>query len=326
MGDEQRGAKSKSRLLPKERRDTNKSDLIRADNFMDHQQEQPATYIMGHSESELQRLIDQSQFLSTFTEQALLAAGFTNGMRVLDVGCGPGDVSFLAAKLIGPSGTVIGVDKSTEAIALARKRASAAKFQNVIFTEGDVADLSLEQAVDAAVGRLILIHLPDPVAILRRVASHVRPGGVIAFQEMDMNVLSVRSLPYSPLYEQCLDWVKETLRQARVEMHMGLKLYSTFVDAGLPAPQMNMGMRVEGGPDSPVYEYVANTVRTLLPVMDKFGVARAEEVQIETLAQRLRDEVVYGAGVIVLPPHVSAWTRVKESMGDEGSRSVGPRQ
>jgi hypothetical protein len=83
---------------------------------------------------------------------------------------------------------------------------------------------------------------------------------------------------------------------------------------------MNMGVRVEGGPDSPAYEYVANTVRTLLPVMDKLGVARTEEVQIETLAQRLRDEVVYGAGVIVVPPHVSAWARVKESMGDEGSR------
>jgi hypothetical protein len=52
------------------------------------------------------------------------------------------------------------------------------------------------------------------------------------------------------------------------------------------SPQMNMGVRVEGGPDSPAYEYVANTVRTLLPVMDKLGGAKAEEVQIETLAQR----------------------------------------
>jgi hypothetical protein len=92
-------------------------------------------------------------------------------------------------------------------------------------------------------------------------------------------------------------------------MHMGLKLYPTFVDAGLPAPQMIMGVRVEGGPDSPAYEYMANTVRTLLPVMERLGVARAEEVQIETLAQRLRDEVISGAGVIVVASLVGAWAR-----------------
>jgi ubiquinone/menaquinone biosynthesis C-methylase UbiE len=276
---------------------------------MDHRQESTPTYILGHSENELQRLIDQSQFFSSLTEQVFLSAGLTNGMRVLDIGCGAGDTSLLAAKLVGPSGTVVGIDKSTEAITLARARASAAKFQNVIFIEGDVADLSVEQSVDAAVGRLVLIHQPDPVATLRRVASHVRPGGVIAFQELDMNVLSVRSLPYSHLYEQSIHWIRETARQAQIEMHMGLKLYPTFVDAGLPAPQMIMDVRVEGGPDSPAYEYVANTVRTLLPVMERLGVTRAEEVQIETLAQRLRDEVVSGAGVIVVAPLVGAWAR-----------------
>lgn len=208
---------------------------------MDQQPGQIPTYILGHSESELQRLIDQSRFFEGLTVQVLLNAGVASGMRVLDIGCGAGDVSFLAAKLVGPSGTVIGIDKSTEAIALARERASRAEFQNVTFIEGDMIDLSLEQSFDAAVGRLVLMYQPDPVAALRRIACHVRPGGIIAFQELALNIFSVRSLPHSQLYEQCIYWMKETLRHARIELHMGLKLYPTFVEAGLPVPQMIMG-------------------------------------------------------------------------------------
>lgn len=272
---------------------------------MDNQPQQIPIYVFGHSEDELQRLIDQSRFFGSLTEQVFLSAGLGSGMRALDLGCGAGDVSFLAAKLVGPSGTVIGIDKSAESIAIARDRASKAKLQNVIFIEGDIADLSLEPPVDAVVGRLVLMYLAEPAVALRQLAGQVRPGGVIAFQEIDTT--GARSLPPSPLYEKCIHWIRETVRQGKSELQMGLKLYQTFISAGLPAPQMIMSARIEGGLDSPAYEYVAQTVRSVLPMMERFGVAKAEEVQIETLAQRLRDEVASGGGVVVLPPLVGAW-------------------
>jgi ubiquinone/menaquinone biosynthesis C-methylase UbiE len=152
---------------------------------MRRQQAIDREYVLGHSDEELQRLVRQSRLFGDLTEQLLLKAGIGTGLRVLDVGCGPGDVSFLAAGLVGPSGSVIGVDKSTEAIAVARERASAAQLRNVTFVEGDVSDFSLEGSVDAAVGRFVLQHLPDPVAALRGISRHVKAGGVIAFQEMD---------------------------------------------------------------------------------------------------------------------------------------------
>ena len=74
---------------------------------MGNQQTQKSVYVFGHSESELRRLIDQSQFFGGLTEQVFLSAGLASGMRVLDVGCGAGDVSFLAAKLVGASGRVL---------------------------------------------------------------------------------------------------------------------------------------------------------------------------------------------------------------------------
>lgn len=158
------------------------------------------------------------------------------------------------------------------------------------------------------VGRLVLLFLPDPAATLRRVANHVRAGGVLAFHEMDFTGRPL-SLPPSPLYEKVISWVTETYRRGKVETQMGLKLYQTFIRAGLPAPQMIMEARVEGGPDSPAYAYVAQSVRSMLPMIEQLEVVTAEEVQIETLAERLRDEVVAGGGVITLPNLVGAWTR-----------------
>jgi ubiquinone/menaquinone biosynthesis C-methylase UbiE len=272
---------------------------------MGNQQAQKPVYVFGHAENELQRLIDQSCFFGGLTEQIFLNAGLGTGMQVLDIGCGTGDVSFLAARLVGPSGKVVGMDKSAASIAIARERAATAKLQNVAFIVGDVADVSLGQSFDVVVGRLVLMYLPDPASALRRIAGQVRPGGLIIFHEMDTT--GFRSLPYSPLFEKCAGWIGETCRRGKVEIQMGLKLYQTFLSAGLPAPQMILGARIEGGPNSPAYEYVAQTVRSVLPMMEQFGVAKAEEVQIETLAQRLRDEVTSGGGVIVIPPLVGAW-------------------
>lgn len=279
---------------------------------MTSQPKQNSTYFLGHADDELQRLIDQARFFGDLTEQVLTQAGIGSGMRVLDIGCGAGDVSFLLSKLVGPSGAVIGIDKAGEAITTARERAAGAWLQNVTFLEEDMSDLSIEQPVDAVVGRLVLMYLPDPAAALRQLARHVRPGGVIAFQEMDMS--GIKALPHFRLFEQSNYRITETFRRGKVEIQMGLKLYQTFTAAGLAAPQMIMGARVEGGLDSPVYEYITQVTRTLLPMMEKLGVAQAEEVQIDTLAQRLRDEVVATGGVIVAPPLVGAWAR-KSSNG-----------
>jgi hypothetical protein len=71
---------------------------------------------------------------------------------------------------------------------------------------------------------------------------------------------------------------------------------------------MTLGARVEGGPNARAYEYTAATVRSLLPAMENYGVASAQEVQIDTLAARLRDELVASGGVLVLPPLVGAWS------------------
>ncbi len=112
---------------------------------------QPSGYALEHAEDELDRIINVARFFGDLTEHVLHLTGLAPGMRVLDVGCGPGDVVFLAARLVGPEGTVIGVDRSPEAIEQAQQRAAAVGLTNVHFLTQDLSDaeLVLDEAVDA---------------------------------------------------------------------------------------------------------------------------------------------------------------------------------
>ena len=278
------------------------------------QNNQGRVYVLGHSAEELNRLIDQARLFGELTEDVFVRAGIGPGMRVLDVGCGAGDVSFLLARMVGPSGTVVGVDRSEDAVAMANARAQAMGLAQVSFSQGKLEDISLDQPVDAAVGRFVLMYSPQPSVSLRRIAANVRAGGIVAFQEM--NVAEAKSFPQVDLFEQSMRLIVETLDREKVKNLMGLGLYRTFVEAGLPPPQMIMGARVEGSSDSLGYQIVAQVVKSLLPVMEKLGIANEKEVQIETLAQRLRDEVISRGAVIVLPPLVGAWTRTLLAKAD----------
>jgi SAM-dependent methyltransferase len=268
-----------------------------------------AIYALGHSEEERRRLTEQDVFLGGLTRRLFSEAGVGPGMRVLDIGCGVGDVSLLAASLVGPEGEVVGVDRDPLALANATERIRALEPTNVTFVEGDIRDLDFDRPFDAAVGRFVLMYLADPVAALRRVAGHVRPGGVVAFQEYHFADGSL-SYPRAALWERTGELLLETFRRAGTEMGMGLKMYPAFVAAGLPAPHIRVERPAGGGPEYQGYGYVAGVVRSLLPMAQKFGVvAGTEEVGIETLHERLRDEVVALGGVVTMPSIAGAWSR-----------------
>jgi SAM-dependent methyltransferase len=277
-------------------------------------------YVLGTSEVELQRLIDQSRFYGELTEEVLRRAGIGAGMRVLDVGCGAGDVSLLVASLVGPSGSVIGIDRMPESVQLARARLASSQLADATFLEGDLLQLTLDVPVDAIVGRFVLLYLADPVSALQRLRRFVRPGGLVVFHEMDMT--AARSVPPVPLYQTVVHWIIETFRRGRVELDMGSRLFATFRQAGLPTPELLLRARIEGVPDSPAYAYLAHTLRSLLPIAEKLGVTTGAEVQIDTLADRLREEVVRADAVVVLPSLVGAWSRIPDQrLGSASQRA-----
>src|SRR5438132_9215765 len=273
---------------------------------MDAAQAEQYNYALGHSEQELERLSHQGQAFAPFTSHLFEQAGIGPGMRILDVGSGAGDVAFLAAELVGPSGNVIGVDRVGAAVEWATARASSREIKNVTFLEGDPALMLFDQKFDAVLGRFVLMYYHDPVETIRRLARHVRPGALIVFQEFDM--ANGRSLPTAPTFERARDWMTKTLSSTGARIQLGLELYPLFLAAGLPGPSLRMDVLIGGGAEFP-YEIIAAAIQSLLPVMEERKIATAAEVDIPTLAGRMRDEVVAGKGVVLSPALIGAWSR-----------------
>ena len=142
-------------------------------------------YVMGRSAEETARLQKQSLLYNPSTRRLFEEAGITTGMKILDVGSGAGDVALLAADLVGPSGTVLGVDPNPSILQTARERVRAAGLGNVSFIAEDIRSVELDQDFDAVVGGIVLLYLDEPEALLRLLSGHLRPGGIVAFQEID---------------------------------------------------------------------------------------------------------------------------------------------
>ncbi|WP_192177862.1 methyltransferase domain-containing protein [Mesorhizobium amorphae] len=263
-------------------------------------------YTLGYSEGEFKRLQLQGDFVRDLTEDVLRRAGLKQGMHVLDLGCGVGDVSLLAGQLVGPSGSVLGIDRSQDAVEAAERRAvEAGQCYWVRFASADLASFVPERKFDAIIGRLVLMYLREPAETLRRLAGFLRPGGIVAFQEMSMPF--ARSVPTTPLFTQVLGWIVRAFARTGFETDMGGKLFSTYLAAGLPVPQMISGARVEGGGESLGFEYIAQTVRSLIPAMERTGITTAAEIGIDDLADRLREEAVAHGACIMFPPMTGAW-------------------
>jgi SAM-dependent methyltransferase len=233
-------------------------------------------------------------------------AGIRLGMSILDVGSGAGDSSILASDLVGSKGRVVGVDRSNDAVALANARAASGKINNIEFVQGDPTEMELNEPFDAVIGRFVLMYYPDPVDAVRKLARHLRPHGLMVFQEFDMEY--VRSQPAASTFERAAETLKRTFEATGTRIRLGTELYSIFLAAGMPGPSLRMDILIGGGADFPGYELLARTVRSLLPAMAELGIATAAELGVPTLAERMRDEVIALNGVALSPALVGAWS------------------
>jgi SAM-dependent methyltransferase len=250
----------------------------------------------------------QARLIDRVTRGFLRDGGIAEGMRVLDVGSGAGDVALMAAELVGESGEVVGVDRAHNAIVTATERARVASLRNVSFLEGDPVRTSFERPFDAIVGRYVLMFQPDPSAMLMALVSHLRAGGVVIFHEPDRD--GVRSFPQVPLYDRCCKLVDEVFRRWGGDPRMGIKLYQTFIAAGLPPPRMRLESVIGGGThSSDQVHFEMDVVGSLIGEMERLGIATDRDLQCRTLAQRVLADVSASGSVIVGRSEVGAWCR-----------------
>jgi ubiquinone/menaquinone biosynthesis C-methylase UbiE len=265
----------------------------------------PQTYIMGHTDRERRRLAIQAEVLRPITEKLFEDAGIRPGMNVLDLGCGVGDVSMILSRIVGSAGSVTGLDFDPGAIATARARVADAGICNVTFIESNVADYRAEHPVDAVVGRHVLIHTPDPVAVLQRASEFLRPGGILAFQEYDLST-RVPTWPEPALNARIMRIFIELFPKL-THANAGSRLHHWFRKVGFPAPHLLGNVLLDGSEDTLYYEWMAETLRTILPRAEQIGVAKPGEFDLDRVAPQLRDEALANeapiAGLIIIGAH-----------------------
>ncbi|KBZ68731.1 hypothetical protein K875_01288 [Mycobacterium [tuberculosis] TKK-01-0051] len=269
---------------------------------------QGSTYVLGHADAEVQRLLLQGRLYDDHTEHALRLAGLRPGMRVLDIGSGPGDVSFVAARLVGPTGTVLGVDAEPAMVELARARAGEKGLSTVHFMRSAIDAITLDELVDAVIGRLILMHLPDPAATLRHLVSFVRPGGVVAFSEND--ITGAHGVPDTPLFRRVTGGIVRAFEAMGLSPRFGTTLHTVFADAGLGAPRLTLGTPIGTAADTDILAYLAEVWRLVSPVAEQGGFAIDELADIDEFVPRFRQEARAVNALIAMPPLITAWAQV----------------
>ena len=121
------------------------------------------------------------RMLQAFGDLLVDAAELSPGQVVLDVGCGCGDVSLAAARRIGPTGHVTGVDLSTAMLEIARRRAEQERLDGVQFVREDASAYRAAQPADAVLSRFGVMFFDDPVQAFANLHRNLRPGADLRF-------------------------------------------------------------------------------------------------------------------------------------------------
>ena len=190
--------------------------------------------IVSNLQAEMNRLQCQAEELSPFVSESMEKCEISKGMKVADIGCGTGQVSFLISRRVGPRGRVTGIDSNTTAVEFCRKTASSEKVKNVSFIVDNACDLSrdlLDNSVDISYSRFLLTHLEHPMAALKEMIRITAQEGVIMIEDSDLTKWIVE--PNDQSVNQLWKWYSGIVRKKGGDPALGRKLYRMFIDQGL---------------------------------------------------------------------------------------------
>jgi len=263
-------------------------------------------YVLGHTSVEQQRLIRQARVLAPLTERFLRDAGISSGMRVLDIGCGMGDVTMIAAQLVGSAGHVTSIDLDQASIETAHKRAVALGLENTSFSRADITAYAPAGPFDAIVGRLVLLFIRDPVAIINRLCGMLRPGGILALQEPTWK-LGLDYTVHLPLHLAVSKAARDAFQAGGACTEMEQQLYQGFIAAGLHAPQLRVELPVGNSPA--VRRLLPDLLAAVMPNIISKGVPIDHLGDLDTLKDRLDQELDSQNSFACYVPLIGAFAR-----------------
>src|SRR3954452_11268667 len=255
----------------------------------------PPAYVLGSSEEEVARLDVQAGAIAPATALLLQAAGIAPGMRVLDLGTGPGHVAFMTAQLVGPEGFVLGVDQAEPLLEVAERRREEAGVANVAFEFADARSFRPREPVDAIVTRLLLFHLPDAGEVVRAHRESLKPGG--RFAAIDFDIGTARTEPRIALSAVARSWIEAGFRAAGADPRIGARLAPMLREAGYD-DVITLGIQGYMQPDQHPERLLGGVLRALAPKILADGIATEEELGLDTFEPRLAAETAAAAAVV----------------------------
>lgn len=233
----------------------------------------------------------------SFTPRLLDDAGLRPGHRVMDIGCGHGDVSRMCAERVGPSGEVVAIDRDATVLAVARTL-NPGNVHCVLANLDDLPDIG---SFDMIVGRRVLMYLPDPGTTLRRLCTKLRPQGRVVLQEHTPLVLPDARFP---VHRQLAEWIWETIRREGADPELGRHLGDCLNSAGLQMLSVRAQTVVMHRSED---HNVVQIARYMVPRMQAAGVV--EHVDIDGMVGALHAELPGDGRTVIWDTAFGAWAR-----------------
>jgi ubiquinone/menaquinone biosynthesis C-methylase UbiE len=262
---------------------------------------------LGHSIEEHDRLRHQGDLLEPATRRLFQAIGVRSGWRCLDVGCGPGATMRLMGDIVGPSGEVAGLDRDAKAGYDAVERLRAAGSSRYRFIEADMegADVIGEPLFDLTFARLSLLHIRDPVGVLRKMYRWTKPGGYVAVQDYYCRTMNL--YPKLDAGSELIRVILETSERAGQDMEFAYKLPVYFAEAGIGAPDgTDTHLRMTAS--EPFITMYITLCRSLLPRAIELGVTT--DARMEGVFRELEETIAEARPSSALwPATIGVWKR-----------------
>lgn len=262
-------------------------------------------YVLERTAAEYARLQAQARIWEPFTERVLDKAGMTEGMSVLDAGCGPCEVMRLMNRRVGPSGQVTGVDIDAEVGAYGLARLNVEENGNFSFHS---SDLTAGETVpgapfDMIYCRFFLIHMNDPVDMVKRLSAMLKPGGTLIAMDYVMNTMQLA--PAEPTLQRGMELLLDVFEKTGRPLDCGVRLGEYFVNAGLPMPtgsDAEAKLELTGAQPS----MLASVLESLTVPADKLGLC--SEAEMAQLAADIREVSARGTQCFHWPTVTATWT------------------
>jgi SAM-dependent methyltransferase len=208
-------------------------------------------YLLGHDDREWSRLHEQHLLWAPTLLPTLAAAGLTPGARVLEVGCGSGELLGDLADVAETHGATHGLERDSRAAEFAARRFAGRA--DVTVTQGDLMTFAPAEQFDLIVARWVFCFLPDPTSAIARLASWLAPGGRLVIQ--DYNHDGIRLFPDRPAVVRCIEGFRAAWKAAGLDLWIGPRLPGLLRAARLDDVQITPHVKA-GPPGSDPWRWV----------------------------------------------------------------------